>query len=156
MNDFHLDKASLPQKVLFTLFLLFMGMAYGIALLNAFDKTGLTSQGILNHYQGNETALAYPMSFSQLMDITHPHAFVQPLVFLAQGIIFSWTRVRDFFKISLYGIAFLGIFLDLSLPWLIRFGPTSFALFHILPGLFFTLSFLSFILVPLYEMWWHR
>ena len=153
MNHFHLKNLRLSQKILVTFFLLFMGFAYGVALFNAYEKTKLNIEGVVEHYQGNEAHLTYPMTVGQLVDITHPHAFMQPLIFFVLGLIFSGSSVRERTKILFYLLAFFGVALDLALPWIIRYGPTSLSLLHTLPGLLFSVSFAAFILIPLYEMW---
>ena len=48
----------------------------------AHSMTGLSPQGIADHYRGSDATFGEPMSFRELAEITHFHLFTMPVVFM--------------------------------------------------------------------------
>ena len=82
MPTFNYRTAPTSFKLAATAFLLLAAAGLGVAALQIYVRTGLTHQGALLHYRGDEATLQYPMSFAQMVEIAHAHAFTLPLVAL--------------------------------------------------------------------------
>src|SRR4029077_14438528 len=79
--------------------------------------------GTLLHYLGDEATLQYPMSLPRMVEIAHAHAFTIPMGSLVLAFAFLGTSVREALKRLVVITLFSGMTLELSLPWLIRYGP---------------------------------
>lgn len=95
----------------------------------------------------------FPKSFREIIEIPHVHAFTIPLIIFVLSRIFSMTKVREIFKIIIYSFAFIGIIMNLSGPWLIRYKSDIFTLSLITTYIILGLCFIFFISMPIYDMW---
>jgi hypothetical protein len=156
MRAFSYRHASLSVKLMATGFLVFAVTGLGVAGLQIYLKTGLTSHGTLVHYRGDETTLRTPMSVGELVDITHAHAFTMPLLALVIGLGFVLTEVSERTKQIVVISLLMGMVFDLGLPWLVRYGPSwTVHLFNV-AGLLLVAGLFTGAAVPLYEMWVSR
>src|SRR5690349_6883277 len=103
MTPFPLSRSDRNTKILITMFLLMMVIAFGVAELNIYDKVGQIKNGVVLRYgpdkiestpptnldapppteqpsMENEVLVARMNTFSALLDITHPHIFEIPLM----------------------------------------------------------------------------
>ena len=156
MDNFRLSTASVSVKVLFTAFLLTMGVGYLAALANLYDKTEMTYQGIVKHYRGSEEELIYTKEFSELLEFSHVHLFSMPMMFLLLGGIFTLTSLREKLKRVVVVIPFAAMLLEIASAWLTRYVAAPFAGLMLLSGMLLGFSFLIMFFVPLHEMWFKR
>lgn len=136
-----------------TAFLLLAVVGLGVAGLQIFVRAGLTPQTTLSHFRGDEATLQYPMSFALMVEITHAHAFTQPMLALTLSLALVASAARESIKRLMVVILFSGMAMELGVPWLARYGPAWTV--HLLP--FTAVLLISGVLVsaaiPLYEMW---
>jgi hypothetical protein len=161
-GDVPLSRASFSSKMIVSLFLLSLLMAYGVGILNIWDKTGFTSQTKVWRYRGaeatagqaNEAAeLYFPRSLSELIELTHDHTFDMAMLLLMVGHLFQLTSWPERFKQAVWLTSFAAMFLFIWSPWVIKYVSPAGAMLLIAGEILLTLSFLTLTVVPLYEMW---
>ena len=154
MPAFSYRTATTSLKLATTGFLLLAVVGLGVAGLQIYVRTGLTSQGALLHYRGDEATLQYAKSFGEMVEITHAHAFTMPMLALILSVGFALSTVREWLKRLVVLALFAGMTLELCVPWLVRYGPPSTV--HLLPlaGVLLGGGLLMAVAVPLYELWW--
>jgi len=140
-------------RLLYTIFLLLTLAGFAFSFFWAHSMTGLSPQGIADHYRGNDATFGEPMSFRELAEITHFHLFTMPVVFMILVHVLYLTMASEAIKISMTWLAFGGVLLDLVSPWLISYLSPVFVLTMLTGDLLMTVSFLVMMAVPLYEMW---
>lgn len=140
-------------RLLYTLFLLLMLAGFAFSFFWAHSMTGLSPQGIADHYQGNDATFGEPMSFRELAEITHFHLFTMPVVFMILVHVLYLTMASEAVKVSATWMAFGGVFLDLISPWLISYVSPMFVISMLTGDILMSISFLIMMVIPLYEMW---
>ena len=159
---FKLWRAPLPTRVLLTLFNFTIVLATAVGIVMYRVRTGLTPRGAQHYYLGNELTagpndeMQFARSFTELLDVTHAHAFSQPFLFFVLCHIFALTRARDRVKIAVYVASFVSIIVDLGVPYLIRFVSRAWAPLQIVNSVVMACALLVLLAVPSYEMWWYR
>jgi hypothetical protein len=161
-GDVPLSRASFSSKMIVSLFLLSLLMAYGVGILNIWDKTGFTSQTKVWRYRGAEATagqaheaaeLYFPRSLSELIELTHDHTFDMAMLLLMVGHLFQLTSWPERFKQAVWLTSFAAMFLFIWSPWVIKYVSPAGAMLLIAGEILLTLSFLTLTVVPLYEMW---
>ena len=99
----------------------------------AHSMTGLSPQGIADHYRGSDATFGEPMSFRELAEITHFHLFTMPVVFIILVHVMYLTNASQSLKAAMTWQAFGGVILDLLSPWLISYVSPIFV-FTMLTG----------------------
>ena len=140
-------------RLVYTLFLMLMLVGFGFSFFWAHSMTGLSPQGIADHYRGSDATFGEPMSFRELAEITHFHLFTMPVVFMILTHVLYLTMASTSLKLLMTYTAFGGVILDLISPWLIRYVSPEFVLTMLTGDLLMTVSFLVMMVIPLYEMW---
>ncbi len=100
--------------------------------------------------------MVFAKEMPELMKTSHFHLFMMPIVFVITGHLFllsAWGRRSKTVVIS---SCFAYIVLDISKPWLIRYGGDSFASLAPINSGLLGITMLLCILVPIYEMWFLR
>jgi len=154
MPTFSYRTAPVSFKLAATAFLLLAAAGLGVAALQIYARTGMTPSGTLLHYLGDEATLQYPMSFPRMVEIAHAHAFTIPMVSMVLAFAFLGTSVRESLKRLVVITLFSGMTLELSVPWLIRYGPAWTVHLTLLTGALIVSGLFTAVAVPLYEMWW--
>jgi hypothetical protein len=119
----------------------------------AHSMTGLSPEGIAEHYRGSDATFGEPMSFRELAEITHFHLFTMPVVFMILTHVMYLTSASHVLKTVITWAGFGGVILDLLSPWLISFVSPLFVVSMLTGDMLMTVSFLVMMVVPLYEMW---
>jgi len=119
----------------------------------AHSMTGLSPQGVADHYRGSDTTFGEPMSFRELAEVTHFHLFTMPVVFMILVHVLYLTAVSHAIKSVTTWMAFGGVILDLLSPWLITYVSPIFVVTMLTGDTLMTASFLIMMTIPLYEMW---
>ena len=156
MDAFSYRRAAQSVKFVVSGFLLFALIGLGVAALQIYVRTGFTSHGALIHYRGDEATLQVAMSFGELVEITHAHAFTMPLLVLGLASAFVLTETSEQVKRLVVITLLASIALELGLPWLVRYGPSWTVHGFIVAGLLLGGSLIVAVAVPLYEMWLGR
>ena len=140
-------------RLLYTLFLLVMLAGFAFSFFWAHSMTGLSPQGVADHYRGSDATFGEPMSFRELAEITHFHLFTMPVVFMILIHVMYLTSASQSLKAAMTWAGFGGVFLDLLSPWLITYVSPVFVVAMLTGDTLMTVSFLVMLAVPLYEMW---
>lgn len=140
-------------RLVYTLFLGLMFVGFAFSFFWAHSMTGLSPQGIADHYRGSDATFGEPMSFRELAEITHFHLFTMPVVFIILVHVLFLTGASSRLKIGMTWMAFGGVILDLASPWLIRYVSPVFVLTMLGGDTLMVVSFLIMMAFPLYEMW---
>ncbi len=165
-----LSKSPISNKLYITFFLIIMAYAFYISCANFYERTSFSPRNTVRHYSGNEEKLNdessyeynenllqegffFPKSYREIIEITHVHAFTISLIIFVMSRILSMTLIRDWIKITIYSVGFVGTIMNLSGPWLIRFKSDVFSLSLITSYFLLGFCFIFLITLPLYEMW---
>ena len=165
-----LSKSPISNKLYITFFLIIMAYAFYVSCANFYERTSFSPRNTVRHYSGNEEKLNdessyeynenllqegffFPKSYREIVEITHVHAFTISLIIFVMSRILSMTLIRDWIKITIYSVGFVGTIMNLSGPWLIRFKSDVFSLSLITSYFLLGVCFIFLITLPLYEMW---
>lgn len=140
-------------RVLYTLFLLLMLAGFLFSFFWAHSMTGLSPQGIADHYRGSDATFGEPMSFRELAEVTHFHLFTMPVVFMILVHVMYLTGASHGLKAAVTWGGFGGVILDLLSPWLISYVSPIFVLTMLTGDTLMMVSFFVMMTIPLYEMW---
>jgi hypothetical protein len=140
-------------RLLYTLFLLLMLAGFLFSFFWAHSMTGLSPQGVAEHYRGSDTTFGEPMSFRELAEVTHFHLFTMPVVFMILVHVLYLTGASHGIKAALTWTGFGGVLLDLASPWLITYLSPVFVITMLTGDILMMVSFLVMMAIPLYEMW---
>ncbi|MCP4366135.1 MAG: hypothetical protein GY800_12680 [Planctomycetes bacterium] len=83
----------------------------------------------------------------------HVHAFMIPLIFFVLSRILNITSMRDGLRTITHVVAFVGIVMNLTGPWLVRFVSGSFAGWLVASYVLLGSVIIVYIACPMYEMW---
>lgn len=153
LNEYRLSRARTSMKLLVTMFLICMALAYLMALFNTYDKTHFTYSGIVANYRGNEEELIYPKELPEMIEISHPHLLGMPMMFLLLCVILMFTSANESLKKGIVFLSFAAIILDVGSFWLTRYVAPQFAILMFLAGLLMGVCFLLLFIIPFWEMW---
>jgi hypothetical protein len=140
-------------RLLYTLFLLLMLAGFAFSFFWAHSMTGLSPQGIAEHYRGSDNTFGEPMSFRELAEVTHFHLFTMPVVFMILVHVLYLTAASPLLKVITTWTAFGGVILDLVSPWLISYVSPAFVFTMLMGDILMTVGFFIMMGIPLYEMW---
>lgn len=152
-QKFRLRDSDRHIRLLYTLFLLLMLAGFTFSFFWAHSMTGLSPQGIAEHYRGSDATFGEPMSFRELAEITHFHLFTMPVVFMILIHVMYLTSASHALKAVVTWAGFSGVMLDLLSPWLISYVSPLFVVSMLTGDMLMTISFLVMLVVPLHEMW---
>ncbi len=150
---------TLSKKIFITFFLIAMGPAFFFSCLNSYDRTHFSPEQTSHHYKGSEEGqgygeeFSYPMSYGEVIEVMHVHAFLIPLVIFVMSRILSMTGTGEGVKITVYVSAFIGVIMNLSGPYLIINASDIFAISLIASYIILGSCFITFISLPICKMW---
>lgn len=151
--EFNLRSAPQAMKLIITWFLGFMLVGYFLNLVMTISAMGITFDTIMSYYLGSDTGMAFPKTFSHLLEVSHFHLFMMPLILLTVSHLFLFTSWPTHRKIRFIVAAFVAMGGQVLLPWLIRYVHRSFALLKTPTDIVMTASFVTMAGLPLIEMW---
>jgi hypothetical protein len=158
LSGYRLRHAPLEVRLVYTGFLGFMMV--GLVTIGLFQavQIGVRLSEVGAYYRGGETetAMTFPKTFIQLLEVTHFHAFIIGVVFLILGHLTLATGLSSPWKGGLLLSALAGSLGDLSGGWLIRYVSTGFAVLQLLSWLALWVGYGGMIVAALWEMWGHR
>ncbi len=150
---------TLSKKIFITFFLVAMGTAFFFACLNSYDTTHFSVDQTSLHYKGNEEGqgygedFSYAMSYSEVIEVMHVHAFLIPLIIFVMSRIMSMTGAGEGVKLTLYIAAFIGTVMNLSGPYLIIYASEIFTMSLMASYVILGSCFIAFISLPIGKMW---
>ena len=148
-----LARMDFNTRLIMTYFLVFMLAAAGLSIYMSYQKTQLSAGGAAAYYRGSEHGMSFPKEEAELIETSHFHLFIMPMVFLTTGHLFllsAWSRRWKTFVIS---SCFVYIALDVAKPWLVRYVGVGWGALAPVNSALLGLTMLLCILVPIYEMW---
>ncbi|NKB68230.1 MAG: hypothetical protein GKR89_14305 [Candidatus Latescibacteria bacterium] len=152
-NRSQLARLDFNTRLIATFFLVFMLLAAGLSIFMSYQRTQLDAAGAAAYYRGDEERMLFAKEPTELIETTHFHLFIMPLIYLTTGHLFllsAWSKGWKTFVIS---SCFVYILLDVAKPWLIRYGAAGFGVLAPVNSALLGLTMLVCIIVPLYEMW---
>jgi len=152
-NRSQLVRMDFHTRLIMTFFLVFMLLAGAVSLLMSSQRTGLDPAGAAVYYRGDEQGMAFPKEPVELLETSHFHLFIMPVVFLTTGHLFLMSAWSSRWKTFVVSSCFVYILLDVAKPWLIRYVSASWGVLAPINGALLGLTLLLCILVPIYEMW---
>ena len=150
---------TIGKKIFITFFLIAMGAAFFFSCLNSYDRTKFSPKQTIHHYkgsekiQGYEEEFSYPMSYGEVIEVMHVHAFMIPLIIFVMSRILSMTSTGEGVKITVYVSAFIGTIMNLSGPYLISYTSEIFTISLIASYIILGSCFITFISLPVSKMW---
>ncbi|MDV2504519.1 MAG: hypothetical protein RX318_11280 [bacterium] len=76
------------MKLIITGFLGFMLIGYFLNLVMTISTIGLTYGSIVSYYLGSKTEMAFPKTYRHLLEVSHFHLFIMPLILLTVSHLF--------------------------------------------------------------------
>ncbi|HEX7796432.1 MAG TPA: hypothetical protein VF456_18855 [Vicinamibacterales bacterium] len=154
MLTFSYRRAPVSLKLAVTAFLLLAVVGLGVAGLQIFVRAGLTPETTLSHFRGNEETMQYPLSFGAMVEITHAHAFAQPMLAFVLALVLLASSAFEWLKRLAVVSLFVGMAMEMGVPWLVRYGPAWTVHLLLLTGALIIVGVFVSVAIPLYEMWW--
>ncbi len=165
-----MPKLTLNKKIAITFFLIVIGVAFFFSCLNFCEKTVFSPTQTKNHYGSgdesfdNEVETEYndeefeedyflPKTYREIMEITHVHAFMIPLIIFVLSRILTMTGIGEGVKITVFTFSFIGAILNISGPYLIRYISDIFAISLLASYVMLGPCIIAFISLPLCKMW---
>ncbi len=160
-----LSTTSLSNKTAISFFLILVGLSIGIAFWMFYQRTDFSPHKVAVYYVGNvsedepedaplpEESMVFPKSAREMSESLHVHAFMIPLIFFVLSRILNMTGIREGIRIATHVTAFVGIILNLTGPWLIRFVSPGFVVWLIASYVLLGAVAIVYIILPMYEMW---
>ncbi len=165
-----MPKLTLNKKIAITFFLMTMGVAFFFSCFNFCEKTVFSPTQSINHYGDGEERFSdekeneyneegfqddyfLPKTYREILEITHVHAFMIPLIIFVMSRILTMTGTDEGVKITVFVFAFIGTILNLFGPYLIRYKSDVFAISLLASYIILGLCFVAFISLPLCKMW---
>ena len=148
-----LARLDLNTKLIITYFLVFMLAASAFSIYMSWERTRLSAAGAAAYYLGDEERMMFPLERLELIETTHFHLFMMPLMVLTVGHLFllsAWDRRA---KTVVITAAFAYAALDVAKPWMVRYVSPDWGWLAPLNSALFGATLLLCILVPLYELW---
>lgn len=152
MNNFKLSTAPKYLKIVLTFFLLVMALGYLMGLLNIYDKTHLSYDGVIMHIRGSEEEMIYGKEFGDMVSVSHTHISGWGMMFLLLIIIFAFSHFSEKLKGILGVLPFVFIVLDMGTMWLTLYVAEPFAWLWMLSGGGLAFLFYLLIVLNLYEL----
>jgi len=146
------------MKLALTAFVCFvlLGLASSVALYhNQFEfDTGEAS----TYYRGNKgqknvDTFHVKKSYRELLETTHFHLYIMPVVYLALVHLYFLSSRPRLEKLVLTVLTFLGLFFETAAPWLVRYGSAGWARLFWISGFSITIPTLWMSGVCLFEIW---
>jgi hypothetical protein len=152
-NRSQLSRMDFHTRLIATFFLVFMLLAAAVSVAMSFQRTGLSPAGAADYYRGDEERMLFPKEPAELLETTHFHLFIMPLVFLTTGHLFLMSAWSPRWKTFVISSCFAYILLDVAKPWLVRYLSASWGILAPVNAALLGLTLLLCILVSIYEMW---
>lgn len=158
MKDFEklVELKNLPSmiKIWLSLFIIVMGLAYCLSVLNIYAHSGMTLKGVADRYAGNEAEMIYPPEFKEIALTSHTHMGAMGIMFFVMSLPFIFTStVPRWLKKFVLVDAFVAVVIANSSFWLIRYAGRPWAVLMMLSGMLLGIASFFMVTIPLYEMW---
>lgn len=151
---YRINNAALDVKLVYTFFLVFLLIGFATIVGFEFHQIGFHSKSIAEHYLGSVgEGMSFPRPFQALLETTHFHAFIMAIIYLTLAHLFVATDLSLFMKRGVVIAGFLATFLDLILPWCVRYVHSGFSPLLLAAWCLEWASYMTMILYSLYALW---
>lgn len=120
-----LRRLDLGARVLYTAFLVFTCVGLASAGLLHLDGMGSTATEAATYWRGDDTGMAYPKSYRQLVELTHFHLFTEPVVLLVIAHLYNLGGDRPRRKIAAMAGTCVLVAAQIALPWGVAYTPPT-------------------------------
>ncbi len=165
-----MPKLTFNKKVAITFFLIAIGVAFFFSCLNFCERTFFSLAHTVDNYGSGDERFDdevetkfdeeefqedyfIPKTYREVMEITHVHAFMIPLIIFVLSRILAMTGSDEGTKITVFAFAFIGAILNISGPYLIRYKSDIFSISLIASYVILCPCFITLISIPLCKMW---
>ena len=152
-NRSMLARMDLNTKLIMTYFLVFMLAASAFSIYMSYERTQLSAAGAATYYRGDEERMVFAKDRHELIETTHFHLFITPLIVMTVGHLFLMSAWSRRWKAGVVSASFLYAALDIAKPWLVRYVAPEYGALAPINSALFGSTMLLCIVVPLYEMW---
>jgi hypothetical protein len=153
-NGRQLRTSSLPLRVTLTGFLLFLLAGYASNLALLAWKTGFTPAGVAAYYLGDASGMRFPKELHELLENTHFHIYVVPMVLLVLTHVFFMTPWSERARVAVTILAYGAAALDLAAPWAVWSLGAAFAPLKLFSSVLYHATLFFLVGACLYETWW--
>jgi hypothetical protein len=146
------------MKLAFSFFILFVlvGLVSSVAMYH--QQFAFSADQAAEYYQGNRgeknvDQFRVQKSYRELLEITHFHAFIMPVVYVAFVHLYFLAPHSNFEKNLVTILCFGGLLVEMATPWLVRYGSEAWSYLFWGSGLTITLTTLWMSLVCYWYLW---
>jgi len=156
--SFLLSDARFEVRVAYTGFLLLVAIGMATMAMLQWVHIGPTPGNIASYFRGGEreSAMTFPKTARELIELTHFHAFVMGLVYLVLAHLVLATSAPELVKRAAIVLALVGLVGDLVGVWLIRYVSGAFAWAQLCFWVAEWVGFSAFVYYPVREMWFRE
>lgn len=149
---------TLPRyaKLIISLFLIVMGITYLVGLVNVWNKTKFTYQGVVENERGSEEKMIYAKEFGDLLSLTHFHIGGWAMMFMWVLLFFMFSTYSARLKAGIGWMPFVFAPLDAASMWLTRYVAPGFAWLFMFAGFGLAALFALIIILDLANLWWGK
>lgn len=161
MPGFSLSNANASTKVLLSLFLISVVAGLAVSMLQYLDRAGVGAEAAEQWIKGNEgdfeaERIIPEKSYSELVAITHEHAFSLPMLLFVLLHLVALCTISQRAKIVVYLAGFLSLWGSLGGPWLVAYAGTGWTWVMMASGTTMALVILFSSVLCLWETWLAR
>jgi len=149
-----LRTSALPLRVTLTGFLLFLLVGYVSNLAILAWKTGFTPAGVAAYYLGDDSGMRFPKEMHELLENTHFHIYIVPLLLLVLTHVFFMTGWSVRARVNVTILAYAAAAFDLATPWLVWSGGAALAPLKVFSSVLYHGTLFFLVGACLYETWW--
>ena len=146
-----------PAKLLVGFFILTLSFGFYTGLRFVNENTNNTTQGIEEHYLGNEAdenadVMRFKKSEKEIITTVHNHVISMSMIFLVLGVILLLTSIPEKLKKILIIEPFISIVLTFGGIWLMWSGVLWFKYIIICSGILLTLTYTTSVVLILVQL----
>ncbi|MFZ3071708.1 MAG: hypothetical protein WA162_00490 [Thermodesulfobacteriota bacterium] len=116
------------------------------------ERMGFDYASVVKASLGSVTEFKNPVSYIELLEITHMHLFSLAIALLLLNHLVAFLRIPGYVKLSLILVSFISGLLNIGSGWLIRFVSPGFAYLKIGSFIVFQTSFLLLIILSFFAI----
>lgn len=153
METKRLNNQTTTFKWALTFYLLLSLVGFSVAGMISKDRYSFDHEKTATYYLGNETEMAFPKLYGQLIQTAHVHTFTLPLVFLVVWLGMAYVPVSKTLRVLLMLGGVFSILIYNGAPFVLRYVTSKGAFFFTVGGVGLYLFYLIPAFLLLYETW---
>ncbi len=140
-------------RLLYTAFLGFTVVGLLSAAMLHVDGMGTSGEAAALYWRGDDTGMAYPKSYRQLVELTHFHLFTEPVALLVVAHLYNLGSDARARKTAAIVVTTLAMALQIALPWGVTYGSAALGSAMIPVNGALLIGFLYMAAVATWDMW---